>query len=335
RRARGEVRRTDGAVGVDLVVDELRRTLGEFPVLDRAAVVPGVGGARLRHRQRPLQALLVRRAVPCPVGGGRVVRADRAHLLHPQRRQLLLGDRLPAGDDRAGFVEERDVRLGESRDVDEGGGPDAAAVENDLFRLGEEHLEHVRLFAVVVAGSGVDVVGPHELGVGVGDAVGVDADAAEELPLDLRVGAASVLITEVEDSGAHDAFSVAPDPVDTADVHRDGLRLAAVGVFLVPAQRDGQVGPGEGAGGELAAVAGDDAFDGEGAFPGGGLPGVVHAVVVRLVGLVVVHVGACRVGFSLGGVAALQFAFFVDDGPRRVGTAVRVVLHRAVHGASF
>src|SRR5690606_28054610 len=135
--------------------------------------------------------------------------------------------------------------------------------------------------------------------------------------------------------GAHDAFSVAPDPVDTADVHRDGLRLAAVGVFLVPAQRDGQVGPGEGAGGELAAVAGDDAFDGEGAFPWGGLPGVVHAVVVRLVGLVVVHVGACRVGFSLGGVAALQFAFFVDDGPRRVGTAVRVVLHRAVHGASF
>src|SRR5690606_29480960 len=124
----------------------------------------------------------------------------------------------------------------------------------------EQHLEHVRLFAVAVAGAGVDVVGPHELGVGIRDGVGVDADAAEELALDLGVDAAAVVIAQVEDTGAHDLVAVAPDLVDAADVHRDRAGLATVGVLLVPAQRDGQVSPGKGAGGELAAVAGDDAL---------------------------------------------------------------------------
>src|SRR5690606_7882849 len=60
-----------------------------------------------------------------------------------------------------------------------------------------------------------------------------------------------------------------------------------------------------------------------------------HAGGVVVAVAVVGHACACGVGFGLGGVAALQFAFVVGDGPRRVGTAVRVVLHCAVHGASF
>ncbi len=267
--------------------------------------------------------------------GGRH-RGERAHrllcCLH-----LLSGDGLPAGHDRALLVEERDVRLGERRNVDEGGGADAAAVEDDLFRLREQHLEQVVIAGLF--GARVDVLGPHVLDVGA-DGVCVDTDAAQELALDLRVHPPAVVVGQVENALAHDEAAVAPYFVDPAHVHGDRACFPAVGVFLVPAQRRWQFSPREGIGGELAAVAGDDALDGEGAAPGGGLAGVVHGV-VAVVGALVAFLSG-EGGELLGGggftvVAAHEFVGVgLGDGPRRIGTAVRVVLHDAVrHGASL